>query len=123
MTWNYLPWSSRYINDPEATAKAFTEDGYYRTGDIARRQGDYYFILGRASIDSNPPHFLIHRTQSLTYPVIKSGGYKISALDVEREILDLPYIGEAMVVGVADEEYGQRVAAAVTLRDLVSNFL
>lgn len=53
--------------------------------------------------------------------VIKSGGYKISALDIERELLDLAYISEAMVVGVADEEYGQRVAAAITLRDVSSS--
>lgn len=52
--------------------------------------------------------------------VIKSGGYKISALDIERELLNLSYISEAMVVGVPDEEYGQRVAAAITLRDVSS---
>ncbi|KKP04712.1 hypothetical protein THAR02_03192 [Trichoderma harzianum] len=89
-----------YLYDPVATAAAFTMDGYYKTGDIARSEGDYYFILGRASID-----------------IIKSGGYKISALDIERELLNLSYISEAMVVGVPDEEYGQRVAAAITLRD------
>lgn len=55
----------------------------------------------------------------LTPKVIKSGGYKISALDIEREILDLSYVGEVMVVGVDDEEYGQRVAAAITIRDHV----
>lgn len=49
--------------------------------------------------------------------IIKSGGYKISAIDVERELLGLPYVSEAMVVGVEDEEFGQRVAAVVTLRD------
>lgn len=91
---------SKYLFDPEATQKAHNEDGYFMTGDIARREGKHYFILGRASID-----------------IIKSGGYKISALDIERELLDLPYIAEAMVVGVEDEEFGQRVAAAVVLRD------
>lgn len=44
--------SPRYLYDPVATAAAFTPDGYYKTGDIARREGNYYFILGRASIDS-----------------------------------------------------------------------
>lgn len=38
--------------DPKATTAAFTPDGFYKTGDIARKEGDYYFILGRASIDS-----------------------------------------------------------------------
>ncbi|KAF2018107.1 AMP-binding-domain-containing protein [Aaosphaeria arxii CBS 175.79] len=91
---------SKYLYDPEATAKAHDEDGYFRTGDIARREGKYYWILGRASLD-----------------IIKSGGYKISALDIERELLSLPYIAEAVVVGVADEEFGQRVAALVSLQE------
>lgn len=47
---------------------------------------------------------------------MKSGGYKISALDVEREMLGLPYVSEAMVCGVEDEEFGERVAAAVVLK-------
>jgi malonyl-CoA/methylmalonyl-CoA synthetase len=49
--------------------------------------------------------------------IIKSGGYKISALDIEREILGLPYVAEVMVVGVTDEEFGQRVAAAISIQD------
>lgn len=53
----------------------------------------------------------------LITPVIKSGGYKISALDIEREILGLPYISEVMIVGVADKEFGQRVAAAIVLKE------
>lgn len=91
---------SKYLYDPKATAACHTEDGYYKTGDIARRDGTgYYFIMGRASVD-----------------IIKSGGYKLSALDIEREILALPYVAEVMVVGVADDEYGERVAAAVGLK-------
>lgn len=99
---------SKYLQDPEATANAHDEDGYFRTGDIARREGTYYYIVGRASLD-----------------IIKSGGYKISALDIERELLGLPYISEAMVVGVDDEEFGQRVAALVALQeeDLTHSFL
>ncbi|KAF2833668.1 acetyl-CoA synthetase-like protein [Ophiobolus disseminans] len=91
---------SKYLNDPEATANAHDSNGYFQTGDIARREGGYFFILGRASLD-----------------IIKSGGYKISALDIERELLGLPYIAEAMVVGVADEEFGQRVAALISLQE------
>jgi len=91
---------SKYLFDPEATMAALDEDGYFKTGDIARKEGGYYFILGRASID-----------------IIKSGGYKISALDIEREILGLQYVSEAMVVGVEDDEFGQRVAAAIVLRE------
>jgi malonyl-CoA/methylmalonyl-CoA synthetase len=55
--------------------------------------------LGRASVD-----------------IIKSGGYKISALDIEREIMALPYVAEVMTVGVSDEEFGQRVACTVSLK-------
>ncbi|KAK2803504.1 putative NRPS-like protein biosynthetic cluster [Emmonsiellopsis sp. PD_5] len=91
---------SKYLFDETATANAHDADGFYKTGDLARREGKNYYILGRASLD-----------------ILKSGGYKISALDIEREILGLPYVSEVMVVGVADEEYGQRVAAAVSLRD------
>ena len=91
---------SKYLYDKEATTNALDKDGYFKTGDIARREGDHYFILGRASVD-----------------ILKSGGYKISALDVEREILGLDYISEVMVVGVEDEEFGQRVAAAIVLKE------
>lgn len=94
---------SKYVFDSEATSSAHDENGYFKTGDIARREGKYYFILGRASVD-----------------ILKSGGYKISALDVEREILGLEYIAEVMVVGVEDEEFGQRVAAAVVLKPWAS---
>jgi acyl-CoA synthetase (AMP-forming)/AMP-acid ligase II len=90
-----------YWRKPEATAKEFTEDGFFKTGDIAISSQSHqgaFFIQGRASVD-----------------IIKSGGYKISALDVERELLSLPVINEAAVVGLEDEEWGQRVAAIVTL--------
>ena len=86
--------------DPKATKDAHNDQGWYRTGDIARREGSFYFIVGRASVD-----------------IIKSGGYKISALDIERECLTLPYVTEAMVVGVEDEEFGQRVGAVLAVKD------
>jgi malonyl-CoA/methylmalonyl-CoA synthetase len=88
----------RYVFDIEATRNAHDADGYFKTGDIARREGDNYFIMGRASVD-----------------IIKSGGYKISALDIERECMGLSYVEEVMCVGVEDDEFGQRVAAAVKL--------
>lgn len=43
---------SRYLGDPEATKNAFNSDGYFKTGDIAYRKGDYYWIMGRESVDS-----------------------------------------------------------------------
>lgn len=90
---------SKFLFDPVATAASHTADGYYKTGDIARREGEYYWIMGRESVD-----------------IIKSGGYKISALDIEREILGLPYVAEVMVVGVPDDEFGERVAAVLSLK-------
>jgi malonyl-CoA/methylmalonyl-CoA synthetase len=94
------------LDDEKATREAHEADGFFITGDIARKEGDYYFILGRASLD-----------------IIKSGGYKISALDIEREILGLEYVSEVLVVGVEDEEFGQRVGAAVSLKDTKSKDL
>lgn len=92
-----------YWRRPEATAKEFTADGWFKTGDVARRNGDgAYFIQGRASVD-----------------LIKSRGYKISALEVERKILGLEAVQEVAVVGVAHDEWGQRVAAVVKQRPRV----
>ena len=88
----------RYLYDDDATRAAHDPDGYFKTGDLARREGPYFFIVGRSSVD-----------------IIKSGGYKISALEIEREILELPYVAEATVLGVEDEELGQRVATAIVL--------
>ncbi|KAL3469621.1 hypothetical protein BJX99DRAFT_240949 [Aspergillus californicus] len=89
-----------YWRRPEATTKEFTTDGWFKTGDVARRNADgAFFIQGRASVD-----------------IIKSGGYKISALEVERKLLALDDIQEVAVVGIADEEWGQRVAAVVKQR-------
>ena len=86
-----------YWKQSAQTAKEFTRDGWFKTGDIARRdRTGAYFIQGRESVD-----------------VIKSGGYKISALEVERTMLTLESIQEVVVVGVTDEEWGQRVAAMV----------
>ncbi|KAL4907176.1 hypothetical protein BDW74DRAFT_121814 [Aspergillus multicolor] len=91
---------TEYWRRPEATAKEFTSDGWFKTGDVARRnEAGAYFIQGRASVD-----------------IIKSGGYKISALEVERKLLALEEVAEVAIVGIADEEWGQRVAAVVKQR-------
>ncbi|KAK6339778.1 hypothetical protein TWF718_009172 [Orbilia javanica] len=91
-----------YWENPSATSKEFTDDGYFKTGDIAYRdQHGAYFIQGRNSVD-----------------IIKSGGYKVSALEVEREILSkVTGIKETAVVGIPDEEWGERVAAVVALEN------
>lgn len=93
-----------YWRKPEATASEFTADGWFKTGDVAKRDSTgAYFIQGRASVD-----------------LIKSGGYKISALEVERKMLELESIQEVAVVGLKSEEWGQQVAAVVKFREGVS---
>jgi malonyl-CoA/methylmalonyl-CoA synthetase len=87
-----------YWRRPEATREAFTPDGWFKTGDVAVRERGYYRILGRESVD-----------------ILKTGGYKVSALEIEEALREHPAIAECAVVGVPDETWGQRVAAAVVL--------
>ncbi|MEW2136335.1 AMP-binding protein [Streptomyces sp. NPDC005409] len=89
---------SGYLGRPEATAAAYTEDGWFRTGDIAAIDAadGVHRIVGRASID-----------------MIKSGGYRIGAGEVENALLDHPQVSEAAVVGVPDTDLGQRIVAFV----------
>jgi malonyl-CoA/methylmalonyl-CoA synthetase len=89
---------SEYWGKPDATRDSF-RNGWFRTGDTAVVENGTYRILGRTSID-----------------ILKSGGHKISALEIEEVLLDHPAIAECAVVGVPDNEWGQRVAVAVVLR-------
>ncbi len=84
-----------YWKRPDVTAEAFV-DGWFRTGDMAVLDDGYYRILGRLSVD-----------------IIKSGGYKISALEIEDVLRDHPGVREVAVVGIPDETWGETVAAAV----------
>lgn len=83
-----------YWNAPEVTAANFI-DGWFRTGDLAVIENGYYRIMGRLSVD-----------------IIKSGGYKLSALEIEATLLDHPSIRECAVVGLPDETWGEVVAVA-----------
>ncbi|KDO24850.1 hypothetical protein SPRG_09682 [Saprolegnia parasitica CBS 223.65] len=87
-----------YWNRPEDTKKAWTEDGWFQTGDVAEYNDELqsYRILGRASVD-----------------IIKSAGYKLSALEIERVLLEHPQVRECAVYGVDDETWGQIVTAIV----------
>jgi malonyl-CoA/methylmalonyl-CoA synthetase len=87
-----------YLHRPEATREAF-RDGWFRTGDVAVLEGGGYRILGRKSVD-----------------IIKTGGYKVSALEIEEVLREHPDIRECAVVGVQDPEWGERVCAAVVVR-------
>ncbi|KAJ2390210.1 hypothetical protein H4S02_001983 [Coemansia sp. RSA 2611] len=89
-----------YYGLRDKTAKEFTADGWFITGDIGTRDSDgLYAIMGRQSVD-----------------IIKSGGFKLSALEIERELLEHPDIVDVAVVGVPSDEWGEAVAAAVVLR-------
>ncbi|WP_225845255.1 acyl-CoA synthetase [Streptomyces sp. HPF1205] len=86
-----------YLGRPEATAASYTDDGWFRTGDIAAMDADgTHRIVGRASTD-----------------LIKSGGYRIGAGEVENALLAHPAVREAAVVGAADPDLGQRIVAYV----------
>ncbi len=87
-----------YWQNPEATAKAF-RDGWFCTGDLAVVENGNYRILGRISVD-----------------IIKTGGYKVSALEIEEVLRTHPDIQECAVVGIADLEWGERVCAALVLQ-------
>jgi malonyl-CoA/methylmalonyl-CoA synthetase len=86
-----------YWRRPEETAEAL-RDGWFQTGDVAVVEAGVYRILGRQSQD-----------------IIKTGGYKISALEIETVLRDHPAIADCAVVGLPDPEWGERVAAAVVL--------
>ncbi len=87
-----------YLGDEEATERAF-RDGWFLTGDTATVDDEGAVkILGRTSVD-----------------ILKSGGYKLSALEIEEALREHPAVADAAVVGVPDETWGQRVEAAVVL--------
>jgi fatty acid CoA ligase FadD36 len=88
---------SGYHNRPQATAEAYTDDGWFRTGDVATVDSTgSYRIVGRASTD-----------------LIKSGGYRIGAGEVEDALLTHPGVREAAVVGEPHADLGQEVVAYV----------
>lgn len=89
-----------YWNKPEAAKKEFTPDGWFKTGDVAIEENGYYRIMGRNSVD-----------------IIKSGGYKISALEIEEVLRTHPSIKDCAVVGLENEEWGELVAVALVSKD------
>ncbi len=86
-----------YLNRPDATADSFTGDGWYRTGDAAVIGPDgMHRIVGRESVD-----------------LIKSGGYRIGAGEIETALLGHPGVAEVAVVGLPDADLGQRIVAFI----------
>jgi acyl-CoA synthetase (AMP-forming)/AMP-acid ligase II len=90
---------SRYWRRPDATAETIEPDGWLHTGDIGRWDGDGYL------------HLLDRR-----HDVIISGGFNVYPREVEDALLTHPAVVEAAVVGLPDEKWGERVAAAVVTR-------
>ncbi|MDT0393845.1 MULTISPECIES: acyl-CoA synthetase [Streptomyces] len=92
---------TEYLNRPDATASAFTADGWFRTGDMAVRDADGCVrIVGRKATD-----------------LIKSGGYKIGAGEIENALLEHPGVREAAVTGEPDADLGERIVAWVVPAD------
>ncbi|MFI6246687.1 acyl-CoA synthetase [Streptomyces sp. NPDC051016] len=92
---------TEYLNRPDATAAAFTPDGWFRTGDMAVREPDGSVrIVGRKATD-----------------LIKSGGYKIGAGEIENALLEHPGVREAAVTGEPDPDLGERVVAWIVPAD------
>jgi malonyl-CoA/methylmalonyl-CoA synthetase len=87
-----------YWGKPEATREAF-RDGWFRTGDTAVVENSVYRILGRTNVD-----------------ILKTGGHKVSALEIEETLREHPAVVECAVVGVPDDEWGERVAVALVCK-------
>jgi malonyl-CoA/methylmalonyl-CoA synthetase len=89
-----------YLNRDDATAAVLDDDGWFHTGDLATRTEDGAIrILGRRSTD-----------------LIKTGGYRVGAGEIEACLLEHPSVREAAVVGIPDDDLGQRIAAFVVVR-------
>ncbi len=86
-----------YLNRPEATAEAWTDDGWFVTGDVAVIDaGGFHGIVGRESTD-----------------LIKSGGFRVGAGEIETVLLGHPAVREVAVAGLPDSDLGQRIVAFV----------
>ena len=105
-----------YWRDPEATAKEFTPDGWFKTGDIAVRRHVPGAGAGTSGEWARGPAYFIHGRKSAD--IIKTGGEKVSALEIERELLSLGEVQECAVVGLPSVSWGQKVAAVVVLTEV-----
>ena len=90
---------AEYWGQPNTTREAF-RNGWFRTGDTAIVENGVYRILGRTNID-----------------ILKTGGHKVSALEIEETLREHPAVAECAVVGVPDAEWGERVGVAIVLSD------
>lgn len=87
-----------YYNKPDETTNAFV-NGWFKTGDVAKYENGTFKILGRTNVD-----------------IIKSGAYKISAVEIETHLLEHPSINDVCIVGIPDVTWGQKVAALIVCK-------
>lgn len=96
-----------YLGLPDKTTEAMTDDGWFVTGDSVTVDADgFHRIVGRSSID-----------------IIKSGGYKVGAGEVESALLSHPAVDEVAVIGVPDDDLGERIVAVVVGDDVDDSVL
>ena len=89
-----------YWQMPEKTAEEFTEDGFFKTGDVGRFDADGYLsIVGRSK------------------DLIISGGYNVYPKEIESVIDEMPGVLESAVIGVPHPDFGEAVVAVVVMRD------
>jgi len=90
-----------YLNRPEATLEVLDSEGWFYTGDLGTVAADGYLrIVGRKATD-----------------LIKTGGFKVGAGEIEAALLEHPAVSEAAVVGFPDDDLGERIVAFVVLRE------
>lgn len=89
-----------YWKKQAATKDSFTEDGWFKTGDLAVCIDGYYKILGRLSSD-----------------IIKSGGYKLSAIEIEESLREHPALSDVAILAIPDETWGETVVAVLVLKE------
>ncbi|CAL1378170.1 unnamed protein product [Linum trigynum] len=90
-----------YWKLPHVTKESFTDDGFFKTGDAGKIDADgYYVILGRTSAD-----------------IMKVGGFKLSALEIESILLEHTSVAECCVLGLPDKDYGDAVCAIIVLNE------
>ena len=130
-----------YWQRPQATKEAFTSDGWFKTGRAMSKNDNAIsrpkligrnlllrlakkhdrFDIGLNFLNSGDTGCYIDGTYKImgrtSVDIIKSGGYKISALDIERHLLTHKDISEAVVVGLPDLTFGQRIAAILVLTE------
>nr|XP_023907352.1 malonate--CoA ligase-like [Quercus suber] len=90
-----------HVMNDSVTKESFIDGGFFKTGDAGRVDEDgYYVILGRTSAD-----------------IMKVGGYKLSALEIESAILEHPVVAECCVLGLPDKDYGEAVCAIIVPKE------